>query len=307
MISKTKEGRMKMVVGLMCMALALFGLTYEAAAVDKDELEAEIEKIAAQDPELAREMQHELESAIREGEIEVEHQAEGRAVEIDWETPEGRTQAVSEIDSHKEDLLKQGLTESDVDKLKELVSTGDHDPEKFKEIFEKDGRPVFEGGREGEFFKEGMERGEYGREMMERMMREVAGREEGDRMREFGMEREMTVKEQADKETFEHAMREGDRETMERMMKEYEGRDQGDREAMEREMREHGEFEREMMERGEREFGEREFAEREFAEREAFEREYMEREFERPSPGEYREPPPGFEPPREMEPPPPQP
>lgn len=292
----------------MCAALALFGLTYEAAAVDKDELEAEIQKIAAEDPELAREMQHEMESAIREGEIEVEQdQREGRigeGTEMDLETAEGRAKAVSEIDSHKEDLAKQGLTETDIDKLKELVSTGDHDPEKFKEIFEKDGRPVFEGGREGEFFKEGMERGEYGREMMERMMREVAGREEGDRMREFGMEREMTVKEQADKETFEHAMREGDRETMERMMKEYEGRDQGDREAMEREMREHGEFEREMMERGEREFGEREFAEREreFMERE---REYVERERELPS--EFREPPPGFEPPREMEPPPPPP
>ena len=291
MIRKTEKGRMKMVVGLMCVALALFGLTCEAAAVDKDELEAEIQKIAAENPELAKEMQHELESAIREGEIEVEQEGRvGEGVDIDWETPEGRTKAVSEIDSHKEDLVKQGLTESDIDKLKELVASGDKDPEKFKEIFEKDGHPVFEGGREGEFFKEGMEQGDYGREMMERMMQEVAGREEGDRMREFGMEREMTAKEQADKEVFEHAMREGDRETMERMMKEYEGREQGDREAMERDMREHGEFEREMMERGEREFGEREFAEREA--------------FERPSPGEYREPPPGFEPPPGMEPPP---
>lgn len=282
-------------VGFMCLALVLFMPSQWVGAVEKDEIESEIRKIAQEDPELAKQMKEELESAIHSGEIEVEQEfgRDGGGVEIDMETPEGRALAVSEIETHKEELVKQGLSESDIDKLKELVASGDHDPEKFKEIFEKDGRPIFEGGREGEFFKEGMEHGDYGREMMERMMREVAGRDEGDRAREFfGAEREMTAKEEADKEAFEHAMREGDRETVERLMREYEGREHGDREAFERDMREHGDretFEREMRERGE---FERETMEREFMERE---REYVERE--RESYSEFREPPPGFEPP----------
>ena len=282
MMCPRKEGGIRLIVVFVSLALALFLPGQEAAAVDKEEIEAEIQKVAQEDPELAGQMQHELDSAIRTGEIEVQEQDEGKIgerAEIDWETPEGRAKAAAEIDSHKEDLLKQGLTEGDIDKLKELVASGDHDPEKFKEIFEKDGRPIFEGGREGEFFKEGMEQGDYGREMMERMMREVAGREEGDMMREYGVEHELTAQEKADKEVYEQAMREGDRETMERMMREYEGREQVDRETFEREMREHGE---------------REFTERD---REVFEREYAERERELPPPGEYREPPPGFEPP----------
>ncbi len=254
----------------------------KASAVSKEEVETEIQKVAQEDPELAGEMKKELATAIQQGEVtlEIQDHADGEAgkgTQIDLESPEGRAKAVADIDAHKDELLGKGLTEADIGKLKELVASGEHDPEKFKEIFEKDGHPIFEGG------KEGMEQG--GREMFERMMGEVAGHDDM-------------------KGEYEKAMKEfgGDREAVEKYMKEQ----GGGRDEFERVLAEHGgdremaERYREMGEKEGREFGERmEREAREFAEREAIERP----EYERPN--QELQPPQGQTPPPEFQPPPP--
>lgn len=341
--------------GMFLAAVLVFTPFHVFAQLEKDELEKLKDGLAdlyKEDPELATAVQAELKEAVVTGEIDLAPKGEANehgdtaeatgdydeGLNIDWETPEGKAKAVAEIDSHKEDLLKQGLSEDDVNKLKELVSTGDHDPEKFKAIFEKDGGPM-EGDKMGaykekmeqgrEFGKEMMEkmmlekgydpnnkdsipehaREEMGREMMERMIQEMAGREgapefagrEGAASREFDREMFEKMKEygpEQAREFGEHQREHGE------FAREVSGQEREffrelEHAGFEREAFEHGGFEREANEKAGLE---REALEKAGVEREAFERDAREHYIERETLERERDflpPPPGENPPPE--------
>ncbi len=303
---------------------AAFALEQE----EVEKLQAEIKKLEQEDPELADAVKGELKEAVGKGEIELTGESkdyyegdkewrggddQGRPA-FDLSNPEDRTKMLAEITAHEDEMAKMGLSKDDISNLKEMISKGDIDEDKMKEIFEKTGEQWERTGpgHEGVYSREEMEKGmEMFREMglehyaegdaremfekmdkdtQEKMMKEFADREQNSReqfekdMKDL-MGREPTEQERAEferqfdkeREAFEReALEHGgyDREAFER-----EGLERGgyDRESFEREALERGGFEREAFERDAREY-----AERETHEREAFEREREAFEHERP-------------------------
>lgn len=305
-------------VFLAIMFMPKLSLALDDAEAEK--LKAEIIELEKTDPELAVEVKEELKEAVIKGEIQVGEKEENTRSDAYLGENGGMSteQALKEIAKHEQDMIKGGLTADDVVKLKEMIASGNHDPEAFEAIMEKmKGDPNYkgdkaEGAAQGELLKEmmGFDPKELGRptldgreaamtkEMMERMAKEMGKditpeqKEQMERMAKEMGRGDMSI-EKMEKMAKEmgHEITPQDREQMERMVTER-GTERGDMERMAREFEKFG-LDRETMEKEMREHEGREFADREkgdterFREmgerdREMFEREMRERpEFER--------------------------
>lgn len=281
-----------------------------AFALEKDDVEQlreEIDKLAKEDPELARAVREEFREAVDKGEIDMPERGE-----FDRGNNRDRGPDPKEAEKEFQELISSGKTPDDAEKImrEKYGDPGDFDrpdirtPEGKAEALER------LSGEKDNLLKEGfseqevkeiedkISKGEDPREIFERHGDFEGGPGEFDRgpgdfekgpggFDRGGPERELT-KEEMDKEFAREMGREPteqEREMMER----------GDFERPDREM-----MEKEGFERGDREMTEREGFEREGFEREGFEREVQDREREE----RYRENEP---PPREDGPPPPPP
>jgi hypothetical protein len=251
-----------------------------ASALEENEvekLEAEIDKIEMEDPELAKALREEFRESVARGEIDMPEKGE-----YDRGRPREGGPDMEGMEKEFQDLIKSGKNPEEAEKIMREKYGGPDDFEKpdlstaegKAEALEKlsEGREFLlkDGFTEQEIkeIEEKISRGEDPREIFERHGDFEAGphdfdRGPGDFDRAFdrgGPERELT-KEEMEREF----MREMGREPTEQ----------------EREMMERGDFEREGFER--------EMMEREGFEREGFEREMMEREFEKEREGFERE------------------
>lgn len=265
-----------------------------AFALEKDDVEQireEIDRLAKEDPELARAVREEFRDAVDKGEIDMPERGE-----FDRGHNRDRGPDPKEAEKEFQDLVNSGKTPDDAEKI---MREKYGDPEGFDrpDIRTPEGKAeALErlSGEKDNLLKEGfseqevkeiedkISKGEDPREIFERHGGSEGGPGEFDRghgdfergpggFDRSGPEREWT-KEEMDKEFAREMGREPTEQ--EREMMERGDFERPDREMMEKEGFEREGFEREMMEREGFERGEREMAERD-------DRERMEKEFDR--------------------------
>lgn len=281
----------------LVMGIALAISTDMAFALEKDDVEQlkeEIDKIAKEDPELARAVREEFREAVAKGEIDMPERGE-----FDRGNNRDRGPDPKEAEKEFQELISSGKTPDDAEKImrEKYGDPGDFDrpdirtPEGKAEALERLSEEkeflLKDGFTEQEIkeIEDKISKGEDPREIFEKHGDFEGGPGEFDRgpgdferglggFDRGGPEREWT-KEEMEKEFAREMGREPteqEREMMER----------GDFDRPDREMMEKEGFEREGFERGDREMMEREGFERDGFEREGFEREEKDREgFER--------------------------
>jgi len=268
--------RFEFLVLFLVVGLALAISTDIAFALEKDEaeqLKEEIDKLAKEDPELAKAVREEYKEAVAKGEIDMPDRGEtdGRQHRDTGPDPE-------KAEKEFQDLLKSGKTPEDAEKIMREKYGG---PEGFDRPDMKTPEGKAEAlerlsGEKDNLLKEGFSEQEI-KEIEDKISKGEDPREIFEKHGDFeggpggfdrgGPERELT-KEEMEKEFAREMGREPteqEREMMER----------GDFERSDREM-----MEKEGFERGDREMMEKEGFERDGFEREGFEREEPDRERE---------------------------
>ncbi len=262
-------------------------------ALEKDDVEQlreEIDKLAKEDPELARAVREEFREAVDNGEIDMPERGE-------FDRGRNRDAGPDPEEAEKEfqDLVSSGKTPEDAEKImrekygdpegfdRPDIRTSEGKAEALEKLSEEKDNLLKEGFSEQEIkeIEDKISKGEDPREVFERHGDFEGGPGDFERghggFDRGGPEREWT-KEEMDKEFAREMGREPTEQ--EREMMERGDFERGDREMMEKEGFERGD--REMMEREGFERGEREMAERD-------DRERMEREFDREREERYRE------------------
>ena len=104
--------------------------------------------LSKENPELFKEVTSELKESVSKGELEFtseKSQPDAKSA-LDISSKEGQAKVLEIVDSKKEDLLKSGMSEADITKMKEAAQSGDM--EKMKSALESDNGKAMEAMKE---------------------------------------------------------------------------------------------------------------------------------------------------------------